>query len=60
MVWLLRRCLNCGRYTLSKEKCPYCNGEVRVPHPPKSSIYDKYREYRRRMKEIAKTDSSLD
>lgn len=59
MVWLLRRCMNCGRYTLKKDKCPYCSGDVKIPHPPKTSIYDRYREYRRRIREIAETSSNM-
>jgi H/ACA ribonucleoprotein complex subunit 3 len=43
---LLRRCTNCGAYTLSKERCPRCNGPVKVPHPPKFSPEDKYQRYR--------------
>ncbi len=48
--WLLRKCLDCGRYTLKTDKCPYCSGKVRVPHPPKFSPEDKYGKYRRAMK----------
>jgi Predicted Zn-ribbon RNA-binding protein len=43
---LLRRCTNCGTYTLSKERCPRCGGPVKVPHPPKFSPEDKYQRYR--------------
>ena len=43
---LLRRCTNCGAYTLSKERCPHCGGPVKVPHPPKFSPEDKYQRYR--------------
>jgi len=43
---LLRRCKNCGWYTLSKTRCPKCGGEVEVPHPPKFSPEDKYQRYR--------------
>jgi len=50
MVWLLRKCMQCGKYTLDLEKCPYCGGEVRVPHPAKFSPQDKYAKYRRAMK----------
>lgn len=51
MVWLLRRCTECERYTLKKERCPYCNGRVRVPHPAKFSPDDKYMRYRLALKE---------
>jgi H/ACA ribonucleoprotein complex subunit 3 len=50
MVWLLRKCRQCGNYTLSVEKCPYCGDAVRVPHPAKFSPQDKYAKYRRAMK----------
>lgn len=50
MVWLLRKCVQCGKYTLSQEKCPYCGGQVRVPHPAKFSPQDKYAKYRRALR----------
>jgi len=50
MVWLLRKCVKCERYTLNQEKCPYCGGKVHVPHPAKFSPDDKYAKYRRAMK----------
>ncbi|MEM0340713.1 MAG: RNA-protein complex protein Nop10 [Acidilobaceae archaeon] len=46
MNWLLRKCVSCGRYTLAKDRCPVCGGEVRVPHPPRFSPEDKYVKYR--------------
>jgi H/ACA ribonucleoprotein complex subunit 3 len=51
MVWLLRKCVQCARYTLSVEKCPYCGGTVRIPHPAKFSPQDKYATYRRAMRD---------
>jgi H/ACA ribonucleoprotein complex subunit 3 len=51
MVWLLRKCEKCGKYTLKKEQCPYCGGTVRVPHPPKFSPDDKYLMYRMALKQ---------
>jgi H/ACA ribonucleoprotein complex subunit 3 len=51
MVWLLRKCENCQSYTLNNEKCPYCGGKVRVPHPPKFSPDDKYLRYRMALKQ---------
>ncbi len=48
--WLLRKCGQCGRYTLKIDRCPYCGGEVHMPHPAKFSIDDKYIEYRRMLK----------
>ncbi|MEM0021428.1 MAG: RNA-protein complex protein Nop10 [Fervidicoccaceae archaeon] len=46
MRWLLRKCRSCGRYTLEQSKCPYCGGELLVPHPPRFSPEDKYVKYR--------------
>lgn len=50
MNWLMRKCENCGRYVLIKEKCPHCGGKLIVPHPPKFSPVDKYVEYRLKIK----------
>jgi len=50
MVWLLRKCVQCGKYTLNLEKCPYCGGLVRVPHPARFSPQDRYAKYRRAMR----------
>jgi H/ACA ribonucleoprotein complex subunit 3 len=47
---IMRRCRNCGRYTMRKDRCPYCGGELEVPHPPKFSPEDKYGRYRLLMK----------
>ncbi|BDR93491.1 RNA-protein complex protein Nop10 [Vulcanisaeta souniana] len=47
---ILRRCRNCGRYTMRKDKCPYCGGELEVPHPPKYSPEDRYGRQRLLMK----------
>ncbi|MEM1515258.1 MAG: RNA-protein complex protein Nop10 [Candidatus Bathyarchaeia archaeon] len=46
MVWLLRKCTKCGIYTLKRDVCPYCHGEVRIPHPAKFSPNDKYAIYK--------------
>ena len=54
MGWLLRKCIKCGRYTLKKDKCPYCGGNVRIPHPAKFSPDDRYAKYRRILKEETK------
>ncbi len=51
MVWLLRKCIKCGGYTLNKDKCVHCGGEVKIPHPAKFSPNDKYIEYRVALKE---------
>jgi H/ACA ribonucleoprotein complex subunit 3 len=50
MVWLLRKCVKCGKYTLRTDSCPYCGGNVRVPHPAKFSPDDKYLKYRMLMR----------
>jgi H/ACA ribonucleoprotein complex subunit 3 len=50
MVWLLKRCDQCGSYTLKRSVCPYCGGGLRVPHPPKFSPDDKYLKYRMALK----------
>lgn len=52
MVWLLRKCVNCGEYTLKRERCPFCGNDLRVPHPAKFSPEDKYAKYRRAMREV--------
>jgi len=51
VVWLLRKCERCGQYTLKKDQCPHCGGAVKVPHPPKFSLHDKYLKYRMALKE---------
>ncbi|MFN3267683.1 MAG: RNA-protein complex protein Nop10 [Zestosphaera sp.] len=45
MKFLMRKCLNCGRYTL-KEVCPVCGSRTVCPHPPRFSPKDKYVRYR--------------
>ncbi|MGA3058765.1 MAG: RNA-protein complex protein Nop10 [Candidatus Bathyarchaeia archaeon] len=55
MVWQLRKCVNCEKYTLNKRSCPYCGGPVRIPHPPKFSPDDKYLKYRMAMKRSSTT-----
>ncbi len=47
---ILRRCKKCGRYTLRRDRCPYCGGEVENPHPPKYSPDDRYFMHRLFMK----------
>lgn len=54
MVWLLRYCPNCRRYTLSQSSCPVCGGPVRIPHPAKFSLDDRYRKYRLQMRRMAR------
>ncbi|MCJ7505318.1 RNA-protein complex protein Nop10 [Candidatus Bathyarchaeota archaeon] len=45
MKWQIRKCLECGRYTL-KPTCPICGKETVIPHPAKFSPQDKYAKYR--------------
>jgi H/ACA ribonucleoprotein complex subunit 3 len=56
--WLLRRCKDCGKYTLNTVLCPYCSGKVRIPHPAKFSLDDKYIQYRTPKKMEQETTSS--
>jgi len=56
MVWLLRHCPRCGRYTLHQDGCPVCGGPVRIPHPAKYSPEDRYRQYRLRMLRMARAE----
>jgi len=46
VVWLLRKCIKCKRYTLNQNRCPYCNQPVKIPHPAKFSPDDKYIKYK--------------
>ncbi|RLF23397.1 MAG: RNA-protein complex protein Nop10 [Thermoprotei archaeon] len=57
MRWMLRKCVKCGSYTL-KDRCPYCGGEVRCPHPAKFSPEDKYGKYRRMLKRLVMREFS--
>jgi H/ACA ribonucleoprotein complex subunit 3 len=54
VVWLLRHCTKCDRYTLKTDACPKCGGPVKIPHPPKFSLDDKYRKYRIEMRRMAR------
>ena len=58
--WLLRRCESCWAYTLREDRCPYCGGRVRVPHPPRFSPEDRYGEYRRRYKLMLRSAKAED
>lgn len=53
MVWLLRRCDRCNKYTLRQDACPVCGGPVRIPHPAKFSMDDRYIKYRLKMRRMA-------
>ncbi len=52
MQWIMRKCVNCKRYTLRKDKCPVCGGPVVVPHPPRFSPDDRFIKYRYLMKKL--------
>jgi len=60
LVWLLRKCRKCAVYTLQTEECPSCGGDLRVPHPAKFSVEDKYGEYRRKLKRRADRSEAAD
>ncbi|MBO8182177.1 MAG: RNA-protein complex protein Nop10 [Archaeoglobus sp.] len=45
----LRKCSECGRYTL-KEICPVCGAKTFNPAPPRFSPEDPYGEYRRKLR----------
>ncbi|MHA1129620.1 MAG: RNA-protein complex protein Nop10 [Candidatus Helarchaeota archaeon] len=49
---LLRKCVECGRYTMTEGKCPQCGGKTISPHPAKFSLVDKYGKYRRKLKRL--------
>ncbi|MFW9903121.1 MAG: nucleolar RNA-binding Nop10p family protein [Candidatus Thorarchaeota archaeon] len=55
---LLRKC-KCS-YTIDqlKEICDKCGERFHSAYPPKYSPYDKYADYRRKMKELAKQRGS--
>lgn len=55
MVWLLRYCRRCDRYTLRFE-CPICGGSVKIPHPAKFSLEDRYGRYKLLMRRRLKGD----
>ncbi|NLE03599.1 MAG: RNA-protein complex protein Nop10 [Crenarchaeota archaeon] len=50
MVWLLRKCEKCHKYTLKTTLCSSCGGAVHIPHPAKFSPDDKYLKYRLALK----------
>jgi len=56
MVWLLRRCERCDKYTIRVDSCPDCGGAVKIPHPPKFSMDDRYRKYRIQMRRMARRE----
>jgi rRNA maturation protein Nop10 len=56
---LLKKC-KC-RYTInqSQEICDKCKTKFISAYPPKFSMHDKYADYRRKMKELAKQKGLL-
>jgi H/ACA ribonucleoprotein complex subunit 3 len=58
MVWLIRKCVECKNYTLRNDKCPYCGGKVRIPHPAKFSPEDKYAKYKGMMRNLANGENN--
>ncbi|UCD26942.1 MAG: RNA-protein complex protein Nop10 [Candidatus Bathyarchaeota archaeon] len=50
MVWILRKCVKCRKYTITHDGCPYCESKLRIPHPAKFSPEDRYARYRRAMR----------
>ena len=47
----MRRCRECGRYTLG-DACPECGVATAIPLPPKYSPEDRFGDYRRRLKRM--------
>jgi H/ACA ribonucleoprotein complex subunit 3 len=41
---LINKCLQCGRYTLKKDSCPYCGGRVASAHPINISLEGRHLE----------------
>jgi H/ACA ribonucleoprotein complex subunit 3 len=60
LVWLLRRCEKCERYTLRQDACQVCGGPVKMPHPAKFSLDDRYRKYRLKMRRMAEKTRAQD
>ncbi|TET24189.1 MAG: RNA-protein complex protein Nop10 [Candidatus Bathyarchaeum sp.] len=58
MVWLLRKCVKCGKYTLNQESCSSCGGNLRIPHPAKFSPDDRYAKYRRAMRGLGQNENN--
>jgi len=46
----IKKCVNCGKYTLADE---HCEEKTNSTKPPKFSFPDKYGEYRRKTKKEA-------
>ena len=52
MVWLMKKCVRCEKYTLEKDKCPYCGEITHIPHPAKFSPDDKYSKIKGMMRHL--------
>ncbi|MFW9830697.1 MAG: RNA-protein complex protein Nop10 [Candidatus Thorarchaeota archaeon] len=46
----MKKCSQCGTYTIAETQCPKCGGQAVNAHPARFSIEDRYGEYRRTMK----------
>ena len=57
---LLRKC-HCLSYTIDQDKdtCEQCGNPFSSAYPPRFSLYDKYAQYRRQMKEYARSKGLL-
>lgn len=56
---LLKKCKCTYTIDQTKNTCPKCGHPIRSAYPPKFSLYDKYADYRRKMKEQAKQSGLL-
>ncbi len=50
MKGMIRKCKDCGNYSLGVERCPRCGGMLKNPHPAKFSPDDKYSRFRLALK----------
>ncbi|MFB6144596.1 MAG: nucleolar RNA-binding Nop10p family protein [Candidatus Nanohaloarchaea archaeon] len=50
---MIRKCAECGSYTLEQE---HCGEETESARPPKFSFPDRYGKYRRKTKKDVKND----
>ncbi len=44
---MIKKCVECNRYSIASSICPACGGHLRIAAPPKFSPEDKYGKYRR-------------
>ena len=57
LVWLLRKCVECKKYTLNEKTCPKRGAKVRIPHPAKFSPEDRYAKYRLAIRDAKKNEN---